>query len=55
MPASGHLRTPTAVRFTPRHLELIEQRAIEKKLPKNQVIRMAIDHYFAESGANTAA
>jgi hypothetical protein len=42
---------PSTVRFTRRQLELINQKAVELGFPKNRIVRLAIDAYFADRTA----
>jgi hypothetical protein len=37
---------PSSIRFTSEQLELINRRAIESGIPKNRIVRIAIDAYF---------
>lgn len=43
--------SPSSFRLTRQQIELINQKSLECGLPKNRVIRLAIDAYFADRSA----
>lgn len=44
---------PSTVRFTPQQLILIHQEATTTGIPRNRVVRLAIDAYFSDRSASS--
>jgi predicted DNA binding CopG/RHH family protein len=42
---------PSSFRLTRSQIELINQKAIESGIPKNRIVRLAIDQFFADRTA----
>ena len=46
---------PSSFRLTRQQIELIHQKSLECGLPKNRVVRLAIDAYFSDRSAACSA
>jgi predicted DNA-binding protein len=46
-----NLLSPTAVRFTPEQLDRIHRESATTGIPRNRIVRLAIDAYFSDRSA----